>query len=225
MRQKTVYGITFPLITTASGEKMGKTAQGAVWLDSRLTSPYEYYQYWINTEDQDVARFLGYFTFLPMEEVRAVADLQGADLNSVKTILAYEVTKITHGEDAASAAQAESEEIFGARAIPEDLLPSSGVRRKPVAAVDAAAARMPTARISSSRLREGIPIFELFAEVGLCASKGEARRLIQQGGGYINGRRIERFNERASLDHLEKGEILLRAGKKKYHRIQVDVDR
>jgi len=225
MRQKTVYGITFPLITTASGEKMGKTAQGAVWLDSTLTSPYEYYQYWINTEDQDVARFLGYFTFLPMEEILAVADLQGADLNLVKTILAYEVTEITHGEAAAGAAQAESEEIFGARAIPEDLLPSSGVRRKPVAAVDAAAARMPTARISSSRLREGIPIFELFAEVGLCASKGEARRLIQQGGGYINGRRIERFNERASLDHLEKGEILLRAGKKKYHRIQVDVDR
>ena len=103
MRQKTVYGITFPLITTASGEKMGKTAQGAVWLDSTLTSPYEYYQYWINTEDQDVARFLGYFTFLPMEEIRGVADLHGADLNLVKTILAYEVTKITHGEAAATA--------------------------------------------------------------------------------------------------------------------------
>ena len=222
MRQKTVYGITFPLITTASGEKMGKTAQGAVWLDSTLTSPYEYYQYWINTEDQDVARFLGYFTFLPMEEIRAVADLQGADLNLVKTILAYEVTKITHGEAAAGAAQAESEEIFGARNIADDLLPSSGVRRQPVAAVDAAAARMPTATIGSGRLRQGIPAFELFAEVGLCSSKGEARRLIQQGGGYINGRRIQNFDERATLDHLEKGEILLRAGKKKYHRIQVD---
>ncbi|MDH3803552.1 MAG: tyrosine--tRNA ligase, partial [Deltaproteobacteria bacterium] len=105
MRQKTVYGITFPLITTASGEKMGKTAQGAVWLDDELTSPYEYYQYWINTEDQDVARFLGYFTFLPTEEVQAVADLQGTDLNLVKTILAYEVTRITHGEAAARAAQ------------------------------------------------------------------------------------------------------------------------
>jgi tyrosyl-tRNA synthetase len=224
MRQKTVYGITFPLITTASGEKMGKTAQGAVWLDSTLTSPYEYYQYWINTEDQDVARFLGYFTFLPMEEIRTVADLQGAELNLVKTILAYELTKITHGEAAASAAQAESEEIFGARSIPDDLLPSSSVRRQPVAAVDAAAARMPTATIGSSRLRQGIPAFELFAEVGLCSSKGEARRLIQQGGGYINGRRIENFDERATLDHLDKGEILLRAGKKKYHRIQVDED-
>lgn len=222
MRQKTVYGITFPLITTASGEKMGKTAQGAVWLDDELTSPYEYYQYWINTEDQDVARFLGYFTFLPTEEVQAVADLQGTDLNLVKTILAYEVTRITHGEAAARAAQAESEEIFGARTITGDLLPSSGVRRQPESAAEGAAAGMPATTIASSRLRQGIPAFELFAEVGLCSSRGEARRLIKQGGGYINGRRIETFDEKATLDQLEEGEILLRAGKKKYHRIQVD---
>jgi tyrosyl-tRNA synthetase len=224
MRQETVYGITFPLITTASGEKMGKTAQGAVWLDSELTSPYEYYQYWINTEDQDVTRFLGYFTFLPMEEIKAVADLQGADLNLVKSILAYEVTKITHGEAAASAAQAESEDIFGARSIPDDLLPSSKVRRQPVSEANGAAAGMPTTTIASSRLSQGIPAFELFAEVGLCSSRGEARRLIQQGGGYINDQRIKKFDERATLEHLEKGEILLRAGKKKYHRIQVDED-
>ena len=222
MRQKTVYGITFPLITTASGEKMGKTAQGAVWLDDELTSPYEYYQYWINTEDQDVARFLGYFTFLPMEEVQAVADLQGTDLNLVKTILAYEVTRITHGEAAARAAQAESEEIFGARTITDDLLPSSGVRRQPESAAEGAAGGMPATTIASSRLRSGIPAFELFAEVGLCSSRGEARRLIKQGGGYIHGRRIQTFDERATLDQLEEGEILLRAGKKKYHRIQVD---
>ena len=234
MRQKTVYGITFPLITTASGEKMGKTAHGAVWLDSTLTSAYEYYQFWINTEDQDVARFLGYFTFLPMEEIQAVADLQGADLNLVKTILAYEVTKITHGEAAASAARAQSENMFGERQIPEDLLPSSTVgkvktagRVKTVAPKDMASATisvtsMPTTKMSPTRLNEGIPAFELFAEIGLCSSKGEARRLIQQGGGYINGRRIQKFDERATLDHLDKGEILLRAGKKKYHRIQVD---
>ncbi len=222
MRQETVYGITFPLITTASGEKMGKTASGAVWLDAQLTSPYEYYQYWVNTEDQDVARFLAYFTFLPMEEIHAVARLEGAELNLVKTVLAYEVTKITHGEDAARAAQAESEEIFGARSIPDALLPSSRVRRQPVSKVDSATASMPTTTIASSRLSQGIAAFELFAEVGLCSSKGEARRLIQQGGGYINSRRIQQFDERATLDHLEKGEILLRAGKKKYHRIQVD---
>ena len=235
IRQKTVFGITFPLITTASGEKMGKTAQGAVWLDGTLTSAYEYYQYWINTEDQDVARFLGYFTFLPMEEIQVVADLQGADLNLVKTILAYEVTRITHGEAAASAAQAESEEIFGARSIAEDLLPSSGVARgkrdKKLAVSDTlhatssstvSLASMPTSIIAKSRLSTGIPAFKLFAEVGLCSSSGEARRLIQQGGAYLNGERIREFDQRTTLDHLEKGEILLRAGKKKYHRIQVD---
>ncbi len=235
MRQKTVYGITFPLITTASGEKMGKTAQGAVWLDGELTSPYEYYQYWINTEDQDVARFLAYFTFLPMEEISAVEGLQGSDLNLVKTILAYEVTKITHGEGAARAAQAESEEIFGVRSIPGDLLPSSGVARgkrdKKLAVDDTvhvtsgstvSLASMPTTIVAKTRLNSGIPAFKLFAEVGLCSSSGEARRLIKQGGGYINGERIQEFDDRATLDHLEKGEILLRAGKKKYHRIQVD---
>jgi tyrosyl-tRNA synthetase len=221
IRQQTVYGMTFPLITTASGEKMGKTARGAVWLDAQFTSPYEYYQYWINTEDLDVTRFLAYFTFLPIEEIREVAGLQGADLNLVKTILAYEVTGVTHGEAAARAAQAESEEIFGARSIPDDILPSSRVRRQPVSKVGVAAG-VPTTRIALDRLNQGIPAFELFAEVGLCTSKGEARRLIQQGGGYINGQRIRKIDERATLSHLEKGEILLRAGKKKYHRVQVD---
>jgi len=167
-----------------------------------------------------------------MEEVQAVADLQGTDLNLVKTILAYEVTRITHGEAAARAAQAESEEIFGTRTITDDLLPSSGVARDKKLAVDdtvhltsgstVSVASMPTTIVAKSRLSSGIPAFKLFAEVGLCSSGGEARRLIKQGGGYINGRRIETFDERATLDQLEKGEILLRAGKKKYHRIQVD---
>ena len=234
MRQETVYGITFPLITTASGEKMGKTAKGAVWLDPQLTSPYEYYQYWVNTEDQDVARFLAYFTFLPMDEIRAVEGLQGADLNLVKTILAYEITKITHGEDAARTARAASEDMFGARQIPQDFLPSSTVGRAievdvsdvvsatSVSNVDISVSSIPTTTVAEKRLRNGIPAFELFAEVGLCSSRGEARRLIQQGGGYINGERILEFDERTTLQHLEKGEILLRAGKKKYHRIQVD---
>jgi tyrosyl-tRNA synthetase len=230
MRQKTAYGITFPLITTASGEKMGKTAQGAVWLDGELTSPYEYYQYWVDTEDEDVKRFLAYFTFLPMEEIRAVEGLKGADLNLVKTILAYEVTKITHGEDAAGAARAESEQMFGERQIPGDLLPSSTINvsvsdvesATSVSTVDISASSIPTTIVAESRLSSGIPVFELFAEVGLCSSRGEARRLIKQGGGYINGERIQEFDQRATLENLKKGEILLRAGKKKYHRIQVD---
>ncbi|UCG11669.1 MAG: tyrosine--tRNA ligase [Deltaproteobacteria bacterium] len=225
VRQETVYGITFPLITTASGEKMGKTAVGAVWLDPSLTSPYDYYQYWVNCDDQDLQRFLAFFTFLPMAEIRSVSGLQGAELNLAKTILAYEITRISHGEAAARAAQAESEEIFGTRQIREDLLPSSGVRRHPVSGADGKEAGMPTTIIASSRLRQGIPAFELFAEVGLCSSKGAARRLIQQGGGYINGRRLQGFDDQTTLGHLQRGEILLRAGKKKYHRVQVDENR
>lgn len=225
MRQETVYGITFPLITTASGEKMGKTAMGAVWLDAQLTSPYEYYQYWVNTEDQDVARFLAYFTFLPMEEIGEIRGLKGADLNLVKSVLAYEITKITHGVEAARAAQLESERIFGERRLPNELLPSSTVKRRPISETAASAAGVPTTIIASSRLSQGIPAFELFAEVGLCSSKGAARRLIQQGGGYINGQRVKGFDERTTLRHLEKGEILLRVGKKKYHRVKVDEDR
>ena len=179
-----------------------------------------------------MARFLAYFTFLPMEEISAVEGLEGADLNVVKTMLAYEVTKITHGEDAARAAQAASEEIFGARTIPDDRLPSSGVGRDKKLAVDdtvhvtssstVSIASMPTTIVAKSRLSSGIPAFKLFAEVGLCSSSGEARRLIKQGGGYINGERIQEFDERATLEHLEKVEILLRAGKKNYHRVQVD---
>lgn len=221
MRREVVYGITFPLITTASGEKMGKTAKGTVWLDARFTSPYEYYQYWINTDDQDVARFLGYFTFLPMEEIREVYGLKGVVLNLAKTILAYEATRITHGEQGAQSAQVESERIFGAREIPAELLPSSRVRRKPVSRVDTVAEGVPCSPIANHRLHEGVLAYELFAEVGLCPSRGAARRLIQQGGGYVNGRRLQSVDEVIGLNNLEQGEILLRAGKKHYHKIQV----
>jgi tyrosyl-tRNA synthetase len=232
VRQETVYGMTFPLITTAGGEKMGKTAKGAVWLDGSLTPPYEYYQYWMNTDDRDVMRFLAFFTFVPMEEIRAVSALEGVELNLAKTILAYEATKITYGENAACAARAESEKMFGARRVPEDLLPSSTVGRVIDVAVSdtipltesvtVSVASIPTTVVPESRLREGIPAFEIFAEVGLCGSKGAARRLIRQGGGYVNDERVQAVDEEITLAHLQGGEILLRAGKKNYHKIQVD---
>jgi tyrosyl-tRNA synthetase len=236
VRQKTVYGMTFPLITTAGGEKMGKTAKGAVWLDGGLTPPYEYYQYWMNTDDRDVMRFLAFFTFVPMEEIRAVSALEGVELNLAKTILAYEATKITHGEDAARAARAESEKVFGARRIPEGLLPSSTVGRVVERIIDVAVSdtislsesvaasvtSIPTTVVPESRLRKGIPAFEIFAEVGLCGSKGAARRLIRQGGGYVNDERVQAVDEEITVAHLRDGEILLRAGKKNYHKIQVD---
>jgi len=128
-RQETIFGITFPLITTSSGAKMGKTAKGAVWLDPERTSAYEYYQFWVNTDDRDVARFLALFTFLPMAEIRAVENLTGADLNSAKAVLAFEATVLAHGGDAARQAWEAAADVFGARAVPENLLASSTIPR------------------------------------------------------------------------------------------------
>ena len=225
MKQQTVYGITFPLITTASGEKMGKTAKGAIWLDGSLTSPYEYYQYWMNTDDRDVGRFLAFFTFLPMEEIRQVQGLMGEELNAAKTVLAFEATAVTHGKDAARSAQAESTRIFWTREVPADLLPTSAVGRMALSEAERLGAGVSTTIIPVSRLRQGIPAFELFAEVRLCASKGAARRLIQQGGGYVNGERLQAVDEDITMAHLRGGQILLRAGKKNYHKIQIDEEK
>ena len=126
---ETAFSMTFPLITTSQGHKMGKTEKGTVWLDKELTSPYEYYQYWINTEDGDVARFLALFTFLPMEEIVAVKALSDARLNMAKAVLAFEATKITHGEAAAVAAWKASAEAFGVRPKEDGFFPSSTIPR------------------------------------------------------------------------------------------------
>ena len=195
------YGLVFPLITTASGGKMGKTEKGTVWLDPELTSPYEYYQYWINTDDRDVERFLALFTLLPMEEVRRYENLKGEELREAKEVLAYEVTKLTHGEEAARKAQEASRAIF--RGEGGDL------------------EAMPTSYLERERLEEGIPVYELFVLSGLASSRSEARRLISQGGGYLNGRRVESFEQKVTVDDLQGGSIILRAGKKRYHRLVV----
>ncbi|RLA87175.1 MAG: tyrosine--tRNA ligase [Deltaproteobacteria bacterium] len=195
------YGFVFPLITTASGGKMGKTEKGTVWLDPELTSPYEYYQYWINTDDRDVERFLALFTLLPMEEVRRYGKLKGEELREAKEVLAYEVTRLTHGEEAARKAQEASRAIF--RGEGGDL------------------EAMPTSYLERSRLEEGILAYELFVLSGLASSRSEARRLISQGGGYLNGRRVESFEQKVTVDDLQGGSIILRAGKKRYHRLVV----
>lgn len=214
----TAYGITFPLITTSSEDKMGKTAQGAVWLDPELTSPYDYYQFWINTADADVIRFLCLFTFLPMTEVGAISSLGGSDLNAIKTVLAFEATKLVHGGQAAEDALSASYGLFGMRTIDPQILPSSAIPR------DAGSNELEsihTTFIDPNRLRKGIPAFELFDEVNLCASRGEARRLIKQGGAYVNAKRIETIDMIIDHNDLNKKEILLRAGKKRYHRIML----
>lgn len=219
MEAKLAHSVTFPLMTTAQGHKMGKTEKGTVWLDATLTSPYEYYQYWINADDADVERFLALFTMLPMEEVRQVRDLSDARLNMAKAVLAFEATKITHGEEAAVAAWKAASAAFRAKPVETSLFPSSTIPRtdqtEDVSAI-------PAIEKSLASLKAGIPAFELFFEAGLCASKGEARRLLSQGGGYVNDGQVGTFDERIGEGHIRpQGDILLRKGKKTYALVHV----
>ena len=197
---KQAYALTYPLLTTSSGAKMGKTAAGAIWLDPELLAPYEYYQYWINTEDADVERFLAMFTFLPMEQVRELGKLTGADIRQAKEVLAFETTKILHGEAAAHEARDTSRQLFG-----------SGV----------VTGAVPTTEFEAAELQAGIPAPALFQQVGLSRSRGEARRLIQQGGAYINDQPVSSVDDLITVEQLVDGSILLRAGKKRYHRVVV----
>lgn len=214
---KQAFGITFPLITTASGIKMGKTHKGAVWLDPERFSPYEYYQFWVNTDDQDVTRFLALFTFLPMEEIEIVKNLEGADLNKAKTILAYEATKIAHGEDDAQKCLKSAASMFGSIEVPSDLLPSASIPRGTLSC--GSDESVPTSTFNKGDAVEKMLVVDLFCDTGLCRSKSDARRLIKQGGAYINGERLDSFEQVVAESDVKDGEILLRAGKKKYHKI------
>jgi len=221
VEQKAAFGVTFPLITTSSGEKMGKTAKGALWLDPLRTSPYDYFQYWINADDRDVAKFLALFTFLPLEEIQALKRLDGGRLiNSAKTILAFEATRLAHGPEQALSALHAAEQLFGHREMPSDLLSSSEIPRgRPEADADA----VPSSMIRGDRLTAGIPAFRLFNETGLAASGAAARRLIEQGGAYVNGKRIERHDQLITDDDVSAdGLLVLRSGKKHFHRLCVE---
>jgi tyrosyl-tRNA synthetase len=216
---KQAYGITFPLITTSLGTKMGKTEKGTVWLDGSLTSPHEYYQYWINSTDDDVERFMALFTFLPIEEVREVRKLSDADRNKAKAVLAFEATKVTHGEEAAVGAWRAASAAFGTKPVEASLFPSSTIPRQKA---EADVSAIPAVEKRREDFQDGIAAFELFHEVGLCKSRGEARRNLEQGGGYVNGEPIKTFDEKIGLCHITAdGEILLRKGKKTYFRIVV----
>jgi tyrosyl-tRNA synthetase len=216
---KTGYGVTFPLITTSLGHKMGKTEKGTVWLDPKLTTPYEYYQYWVNSDDADVERFLALFTFLPMEEIRKTGKLQDAGLNMAKAVLAFEATKITHGEKEALAARQAAVAAFGLKPVDPHVLPSSSIPRIELSVDDSAIFKIVKPK---AELEKGIPAFELFHEANLCASKGEARRIIAQGGGYVNDRQIAAFDEKIGLhDFGGESKIYLRKGKKKYAILEV----
>jgi tyrosyl-tRNA synthetase len=218
VHQETVFGITFPLITSSGGEKMGKTAKGAVWLDPYKTAPYEYYQYWINTDDSDVERFMALFTFLPMDEVRTIGKLKDADLNSAKAILAYETTLLAHGREEAMKAHHAAGSVFGARVVPNGIIPSSSIPRDVTTLDDIS---VPHSYLDMDLLQEGIPAFKLFHMVGLATSGGAARRLIEQGGAYLNGQRIETFDSLITDNDMNNMELLLRSGKKRFHKIKI----
>lgn len=190
-----LFGLTSPLLTTASGAKMGKTAQGAVWLNAEKLSPYDYWQYWRNTEDADVGRFLRLFTELPLEEIARLEALQGAEINEAKKILATEVTRLAHGDDAAAQAAETARRTFEEGALAESL---------------------PTVAVPGAELEAGIPAFELFRRAGLAASNGEARRLIKGGGGRVNDTVVGDANQLVGAGDLREGVIKLSAGKKRH---------
>ena len=196
--QHEAYGFTYPLLTTASGKKMGKTESGAIWLDPTRTLPYEYYQYWVNLDDADVAKCLRLFTYLPQEQIQELEQLEGADIRKAKAVLAFETTSLAHGEEEARKVERGAQAVFG----------GGGDR-----------SQVPATEITQSRITAGILLFDLFVEVGICPSRSEARRLLQQGGLYLNQERIKELEATLNVEHFVEGEVLLRAGKKRYHRI------
>lgn len=201
VEREQVYGLTFPLLTTASGAKMGKTEKGAVWLDPEKTSPYEYYQYWVNIDDADVGQWLRLFTLLPLEEIARLEALQGAEIRAAKAELAYRATEIIHGTDEADKARAGAQAAFGGGGNVDE---------------------MPASNLPATRLNGGILVTDLLAETGLAKSKSEARRLIEQGGVRVNDNRIESIEQTLTSADIADSALLLRVGKKKFHRVVVE---
>ena len=192
---KQVFGLTTPLVTTSSGVKMGKSAQGATWVRAEKRSVFEYWQFWRNTEDADVGRFLKLFTDLSVEECERLGALEGADINEAKKILATEATAICHGRMAAEEAAETARKVF-----------EQG----------SATAALPEVDLPANMLAEGLPAFRVFQEAGLAASGGEARRLIRGGGGRVNDAVISDENQVFTLDDLREGTLKVSSGKKKH---------
>ncbi len=191
-----LYGLTTPLIATASGAKMGKTAEGAVWLNADLCSPYDYWQFWRNTEDRDVGRFLRLFTEVPEGEIARLEALEGLEVNEAKRLLATAATRLAHGTEAAAAAEGTARETFEGGGRGEEL---------------------PTITVARDEIAGGIVLFRLLAEAGLCASNGEARRLIKGGGARLNDEVVRDETSEVTLDDLDgDGVAKLSAGRKRH---------
>ena len=208
-----LYGLTSPLLATASGAKMGKTADGAVWLNPDRFSPYEYWQYWRNTEDADVGRFLRLFTELPLDEIARLEALDGAEINEAKAILATEATTLCHGREAAEAAAQTARRTFG----PAAGVQASGAGAAPDAGANVTAVDLPSVEIPRARLDAGVPVYELMREAGLAKSNGEARRLIRGGGARVNDERFRDETGTVGADDMNPdGAIKLSAGRKRH---------
>ena len=193
-----VYGMTFTLLTTSEGKKMGKTEKGALWLDPEKVSPYEFFQYWRNVDDSDVVKCLKLLTFLPIEEIEAMENWEGSQLNQAKEILAFEVTKMVHGEEEAQKALDTARALFTANAD---------------------AANMPSTELSAEDLADGhIGLLDLLVKTGLCPSKGEARRLVQQGGIMLDDEKMTDPAFSVPKAAFEKGHVIIKKGKKVYHK-------
>lgn len=200
MDNKSVEAMTFTLLTTSEGKKMGKTEKGALWLDPNKTSPYEFYQYWRNVADADVMRCLRIVTFLPMDQIREMDTWQGSELNKAKEILAYEVTKLIHGEEEAEKAQAAARALFVNGGDSE---------------------HMPTTELPRTELGDGMALLDVLVKTGLAASRGEAKRLIQQGGVTVGTQKATDLQMQITPDMFEQDALILRKGKKVYHKVSL----
>ena len=219
MSQKEVYGMTFPLLTDSSGAKFGKTAAGAVWLDPNRTSIFEYYQFWRNCDDTDVAKLLGFFTNLPIEEIKELASLEAPAINRAKEILAYEATKLAHGEKEAEKVYLAACSKFGFSDKENKIKTSSDITKIKPESTELSE-DLPTYEIDSSTIDgDGFWIVQLITDSGLTTSNGEARRLIKGGGIYLNDIRISDMNKNITKDDFSNNSAILRAGKKKIRRI------
>lgn len=197
---KPAFGMTFQLLTNSEGKKMGKTEKGAVWLDPEKTSPYEFYQYWRNIGDKDVEKCLALLTFLPMEEVRRLGALEGSEINKAKEVLAFELTKIVHNEEEATKAQQAARALFEG---------------------GAAGGSIPETEISTADFGDGMDILAMLTTVGLCSSRAEGRRLVQQGGLKMNEAKVESFDLNVTKDDFKDGIIMLQKGKKVFHQVKL----
>lgn len=197
---ETVYGMTFSLLTTSEGIKMGKTAKGALWLDPEKTSPYEFYQYWRNVADADVEKCLAMLTFLPMDEVHRLGALEGAEINKAKEILAYEVTSMVHSKEDADKAQEASRALF-----------AGGVKTDDIPSVD----------LSKDELGDGMEILTLLDKAGLIPTRSEGRRLVQQGGIEVDGNKITDIKAVVTSADFKDDSIIIKKGKKVYRQIKL----